>query len=299
MIDYKQILTDYLGTTLGKSDEEVLAILFKKADDGTLTEELSETAINDLKEAHAEHLKTAPSDLLKAKFDEGHKAGKFETLSKVEDHLQKTYSLDKKGDVYKMIAEAATKAATITEDKVLTHPAVVSRLAEKDAEIETVKAQSETAIAEANTKAERQMRFSKVLPTLDSALAAAGVSQDFLKPATKQAFLAQFDGKDFEFAETGTYIKNADGTLQKDKHGNPVKLEAFVASTAADWFPIEKQPGRKTPGNDDPEPPPITKWTKENLPKSGEEFNTAYYNIQDPKERTEFAKAYQEANQGN
>ena len=294
---YKQLLKDYLTKTLGKTDEEVSEILFKKSDDGTLTEDLSETALEDLAEAHAEHLSAAPSDLLKAEFNKGHQAGKFEALSKEEEFIKKAYGLEGKGKLRDLIAEAASKASTLTEDKVLTHPAVVSRLAEKDAQIETIIAEKDTAIQEATTKADRQARFAKVAPSLDAALIAAGVSLESLKPAAKAAYLAQFEGKDFELTETGTYIKNADGTLQKDKHANPVKLEAFVASTAADWFPIEKQPGRQMPGNDPaPQPPGQSKWTKDNIPKSQQEFNEAYFKTL-PADRPALFEAYEAAKQ--
>ena len=113
----------FLTATLGKSNEEISAILYKKADDGTQTDEISETAFETLETLHAEHLAAAPSDRLKAEFDKGHNAGKFEALSKQEEYIRKTYGVT--GNKFDdLISEVAKKAANpeALEDKILTHP---------------------------------------------------------------------------------------------------------------------------------------------------------------------------------
>ena len=288
-----------LSKTLGKSNEEISAILYKKADDGTQTDEISETALETLESLHAEHLAAAPADLLKAEFNKGHNAGKFEALNKKEEYIRKTYGVT--GTKFDdLISEVAKKAANPEglEDKILTHPLYVSKIAEKDEEIARVTAESEAKVTEATQKAERQMRFNTVLPTLDSALAAAGVDTANMKPAVKRAFLSLFEGKDFEILETGTFVKNADGTLQKDKHGHPIKLEAFVSQEAPNWFPIEKQPGRQTPGNEGGEPAKPTKWTKENVPKDMKGFEAVYGTLSGS-EANEFVAAFEAANNPN
>lgn len=288
-----------LSKTLGKSNEEISAILYKKADDGTQTDEISETALETLESLHAEHLAAAPADLLKAEFNKGHNAGKFEALNKAEEDMRKVYNLDGKGKLKDLVAEAISKATKDgnSEDKILTSPLYVSKVAEYEDKIAAIQTESEAKVTEATQKAERQMRFNTVLPTLDSALAAAGVDTANMKPAVKRAFLSQFEGKDFEILETGTFVKNADGTLQKDKHGHPIKLEAFVSQEAPNWFPIEKQPGRQTPGNEGGDPPKPTKWTKDNVPdQNGFE---AVYGTLSGAEQSEFLAAFEAKNNPN
>ena len=289
------MMLSLLSKTLGKSNEEISALLFKKGDDGALTDQISETALETLEGLYAEHLESAPADRLKAEFDKGHNAGKFEALNKAEEDTRKAYNLESKGKLKDLIAEAISKAAKdgSSEDKILTSPLYVSKVAEYEDKIAAIQADSEAKIAEATQKAERQMRFTTVLPSLDTALAAAGVDTANIKPAAKRAFMAQFEGKDFDVTETGVYIKNQDGTLQKDKHGHPIKLEAFVAQDAPNWFDIQKQPGRQSAGNeggDQPKPP--TKWTQENVPdKTG--FNVVLSGISDPIEMKEFLAAFE------
>lgn len=300
-MDIQTMMLKFLTATLGKSNEEISAILYKKADDGTLTDEISETAFETLETLHAEHLASAPSDRLKAEFDKGHNAGKFEALSKAEEDMRKAYGLESKGKLKDLVAEAISKATKdgSTDDKILTSPIYVSKVTEYEEKIAAIQAESEAKVLEATQKAERQMRFNTIIPALDSALANAGVDTANMKPAAKRAFLAQFEGKDFEILETGTFVKNQDGSLQKDKHGHPIKLEAFVAQEAPNWFDIAKQPGRQTPGNEGGEPPKTTKWTTENVPKGMKNFETAYAAIEDAAERKEFIAAFEAANNPN
>ena len=293
------MMLQFLTATLGKSNEEINAILFKRGDDGTQTVEISADAFETLESLHAEHLAAAPSDRLKAEFDKGHNAGKFEALSKVEEDMRKAYNLEGKGKLKDLVAEAISKAAKdgSSEDKILTSPLYVSKIAEYEDKIAAIQAQSAAEVTEAKQQAERQMRFNTVLPTLDSALAAAGVDTANMKPAVKRAFLAQFEGRDFEMTDTGTYIKNPDGTLQKDKHGHPIKLEAFVSQDAPNWFPIEKQPGRQTPGNEGGEPAKPAKWTKDNVPDA-KGFEAVYGTLSGA-EASEFLAAFEAKNNPN
>ncbi len=302
-MEFQTMMMQFLAATLGKSNEEITAILFKKGNDGAFTDEMNDDAFETLENLHSEHLKAAPADLLKAEYDKGHNAGKFEALSKEEEFLKKTYGLEGKGKMRDLIAEAIGKAQKDgnSEDKILTSPLYVSKVAELQEQIEQIKEQSAKEIQAATTRVERQMRFTNVLPTFDSALEAAGVNLQGVRPNAKKAFLDQYRDKDFEFAETGTYIKGEDGNLLKDKHGHPIKLEAHVAQEAANWFEIQKQPGRQSPGNDPTNPPkPAGAWTPEKVKGMKiEAFKAQYDQIQDPAERNDFMSAFEAANNPN
>lgn len=302
-MDFQTMMMQFLAATLGKSNEEIAAILYKKGDDGALTDQINEDAFETLENLHAEHLKSAPADLLKAEYDKGHNAGKFEALSKEEEYLKKTYGLEGKGKMRDLIAEAIGKAQKDgnSEDKILTSPLYVSKVAELQEQIEQIKEQSAKEIQAATAKAERQMRFNSIMPTIDTALSNAGVDIQNLKPNAKKAFLSEFEGRDFEATETGVYIKLPDGTLQRDKHGHPIKLEAFVAQEAANWFEIQKQPGRQSPGNDPASPPkPAGTWTPEKVKGMKlDAFSKQYDQIQDPAEKQEFLIAFETANNPN
>ena len=167
-MDYKQILTDYLTKTLGKSDAEILDLLYKKSDDGTLTEELSETALEQLEQAHAQHIQTVPSDELKKQFDEGHKKGKFEALSQEEEYIKKTYGVEGKG-IRDMVAKAAQKSATLKEDDVLTHPLFIQTKTDLEAQIVAAKEAAENEVASVKGQIEKGARFNQALPKIEAA----------------------------------------------------------------------------------------------------------------------------------
>lgn len=294
-MDLQTLLIDYLAKTLGKSNDSISELLFKKTDDGKLTDEISETALSDLEELHANHVSSAPDDVLKAKYNEGHKAGKFEALSKEESDLKKQYSVDGK-NLKEIIAAITSKAANDagSDDKVLTHPLYLSLKADSEAELEKAKADAEAQIAAVTTKAERQSRFTTNLSKIETAMAEAGVVMPKNPAAAatlKREFLKQFEAFDFEEQETGVYLKDSEGKLVKDKHGHPVKLEDFAKSKAPEWFDIEKQPGRQSAGNEGGDPP-----TTVVVPKTQEEFSAAFYAETDPAKKAALATAFEAAN---
>ena len=269
-MDYKQILTDYLSKTLGKTDAEITAILHKKADDGTLTEEISDSALTDLEAAHAEHIEAAPADKLKAEYNRGHKEGTFSAKSKAQERIEKIHGIKAKTleEAEDLLATKAAQDAS-TEDKVKTHPIYLNKVSELEAQLETVKAEGETKLQEVESRAARKERFSSNIQKIEAAMAEAGVVMPVNPTAAatlKRVFLEQIQQFDFDAKETGTYLLKADGTLEKDKHGNPVKLESYVKEKAAEYFDIQKQPARQSPGNDNPgDNPPAAAW-RESIP---------------------------------
>ena len=290
------LMIDYLAKTLGKSNESISELLFKKSGDGTLTDEINEDALTELEDLHAEHVKATPADTLKAEYDRGHQQGKFEALSKEEEAIRKKYGIDSKGKLQQLIDEAVSKAAKAetSEDKILTHPLYLKLKTESEEAITTAKTEAESRIAEITSKAERQSRFTNSLSKIEAAMQDAGVVLPKSPAAAaklKAAFLREFEGFDFDEQETGVYLKNPDGSLQKDKHGHPVTLESFTKSKAFEWFDIEKQPGRQTPGNELTQPPKPIK-----APATVQEFEAAFYAETDPAKKAELYAAFEAAN---
>lgn len=291
-----QILTGLLAETLALPSEEINAKLYKAGDDGTLTEEISENALAEFKNLFVQKLQGIQGELSQAERDRLHKETKFATLSQFEEGIKKKYQLEgskAKGDglIDEILARASK--ATNSDDAVLIHPLYVGLKTQSEEQLNATIETYEAKILATEQKVERQIRFNNILPNIDAALDAAGVDLSTVKANTKKAFLAQFDGLDFEVSQTGTFIKKADGSLLKDDALNPIKLEAYVAKDALNWFDIEKQPARKAPGNDPQPPTPnkSTKWKGDNLPKTEEEFNARYFTIP-AAEKQEFYEAY-------
>ena len=278
-MNYKQILFDYLAKTLGKSSEDIAAIVYK-AVDGTLTEEISESALHDLEELHASHLNTAPADKLKAEYDRGHQTGTFDAKSKIQARIKKIHGIEAK-DADTAIDLLAVKAANDagSEDKVKTHPIYLNAISALEAQLETERAESAAKIEQVTTAAAREQRFAQEEPNFEVWLKEVGAvlpANPAAAATLKRLFKEQVKQFDIDRQETGTYLKKADGTLEKDKHGNPVKLETYVKTKAAEYFDIQKQEARQSPGNDGPGSPPVTpEWRKGKMPSNNDELNEA------------------------
>lgn len=297
----KEVTIQALAKILGLTTDKVSEILFKKSDDGSLSDEVNEDALSQIEQLHAEHIQKSAIDTLQAEYDKGHKAGKHDALSKVEEDLRKKYGVEGK-TISEVTANIAAKAAQEagTEDKVLTHPAYLNLKTSSEAQIEALKLEYETNFNKFKSEQEKKERFNSKLAVIEAAMNEAGAVLP--KNATaaanlKKIFFDHFQAFDFEDKETGTYLKGPDGALLKDKHGHPVTLESYAKAKTAEFFDVELQPGRKSPGND-PEPPTTKKWDKNNLPKDAGEFEQAYYQIADPKERAEFAQAFEQQVRG-
>lgn len=269
-----QLLTDYLATTLGKSDETFAPLVFKLDADGKPTDELADNALEALTTLHAEHISKAGAEVSKAEQDRIHKEAKFQALSQAEEKTRKAYGVEGK-DLAEIIANVAKNATTKagSEDSVIIHPLYLKLKSEKEEELATAKTQAQAEIQAAKSGAEKQMRFNQTLPEIEAALVKAGVSLDTMKPATRRAYLAQFEGMDFEKTEAGTFIKDAAGSLLKDKHQNPLKLEQHIAQDAPNWFDIPLQPARQSPGNESTGAAPApTEWAK-SVPTDSKQVN--------------------------
>ena len=301
-MELKQLTIQTLAKFLGKSPESVTELLFKKSDDGTgLTDELNEDAMAQLEAIHADHIKGTGAEALEAKYNEGHKAGKFEALSKAEDELRKQFGVEGKTlkDVTAAIAAKAAQEAG-TEDKVLTHPAYMSLKTNSEAEREAIKAEYEAKLKAVEQQVAKRDAFNRHLAKIDAAILEAGAvmpKNPAAQATLRNLFLKQYDDYDLDEKETGVYLKGKDGALLKDKHGHPITIEQFTKEAVPSYFDIATQEQRQSPGNDPGQPGQPAKWTKETLPKSLDEFNAAYGKITDPKEQTAFAAAYMEANQ--
>ena len=68
----KEILTAFLGATLNLPTDKLAEILYKKADDGTITEDLQENALDALKNLDKERIGKLKPDT-KEFFNNGYK----------------------------------------------------------------------------------------------------------------------------------------------------------------------------------------------------------------------------------
>ena len=300
-MELKTLTLDILSKILGKTPDSVAELLFKKSEDGQLTDEIAEGAGATIATLHAEHLKTIEPDVSKEVLDKIHRDAKFDAMSKKEIAIKKKYGVDGK-DLDEVIDNAVKAASNDagSDDRVLIHPLHTSLKAKYDADMEAIAAKHEAELAEVKGQAEKRERFAAKLPTIEAEMLAAGVvmpKNPIAAAKLKSVFLAEFATLDFETNADGvTYLKDANGKLVTDQHKHPVTLQVFTQSKVADYFDIEVQPSRQAPGNDPARPPAPATWNKDNAPKTQEDFYRVFPTIP-VAQKQEFLDAFTAASQ--
>lgn len=271
-----QLLTDFLRTTRGKSDDTISSLLFVQDADGKPTGEIAEDALTKLVALDAAHIAKLTSEVPKEVHDKIHKEATFQALSKAGEKIKKAHQVD--GDtIDEIMANVAKKFATAanSEDAVLASPLYVNA----KAEVEQVKQSYEAKIAELDATYARRERFSKYLPKIDTWIDEAGAVLPHSPTARanqKAEFYERLTGLDFDEQQTGTYIKDSEGKLLKDAHGNLVTAENYVKGLVPQKWDVEKQPARQSPGNDGPGSPPVPPaWKSGKMPTNNDELNEA------------------------
>lgn len=120
-----ELLLAYLGKTLNLPSEEVAELLYKKSDDGTLTDQLNETALESLLAKDAERVQALKGSAdTKQVFDNGYKKGQKEALEQLEKTVRAEFKadVDKQGiDLVKHVVAQAAKTK-LGDDEVKVHP---------------------------------------------------------------------------------------------------------------------------------------------------------------------------------
>jgi hypothetical protein len=245
-----EILTALLGKTLNLPAERIADILFKKADDGTATDQIAEDALDKFLEAHAEHIETLKGANDSGKqFDNGYKKGKSEALSALEAQLRKDFSTDSTAQgvdlVRHIVGQAASKGKQPDDDAVKSHPLYVKLEREAKEAADNVRSEYEAKITELETGYAKRERFAKVQekiqevfeglrPVLPTSPAAAAT--------VRREFMNRFSDYDFDIATDGNIIvKTGDGKRVENRHGHAVSLADLVRQEAEARFDFAKQ----------------------------------------------------------
>lgn len=253
-----ELLTALLGSTLNLPAERIAEILFKKADDGTLTEEINDNALATLTEMHAEHVKLLKgAGDGKTQFDNGYKAGQKEALTALEKTIRKEFSTDSQAQGVDLIRHVVQQAAQkggkqMDADAVKGHELYVTLERQAAEQAQALRDEYEARIAELQTGYERKERFGKVQEKIVEFF-------DGLKPVlpsnpsaaanVRREFLSRFADFDYELTEDGQVIVKKDGKRVENRHGHAVSLADLVKQEAELRFDFAKADPRGSAGN--------------------------------------------------
>ena len=293
----KDVFVGFLGKTLNLPADSVAEKLFKKSDDGTLTDELSENALQNLLDLDAERVKGLKVNT-KELFDNGYKKGQKEALTDLEKQLRSNFGVDDISlqgvDLVKTIVSKTAKSS-LDDDKVKSHKLFLqlekqlreSELAmtQKTKEVEDKwKGELERYKISGVVRAEAEKFFDSLEPVLPvNPVAARQQKEDFLGMLTNTLDWQQ-DGESF--------IPIREGKRLEDKHGHPLRLDELVKEMASQRFDFKKQAEKGNAGNAN------NQGNHQNgisFPKTEGEYTAMMMNPTLPdKERVALAKAWSE-----
>lgn len=294
-----ELLLAYLGKTLNLPSEEVAELLYKKSDDGTLTDQLNETALESLLAKDAERVQALKGSAdTKQVFDNGYKKGQKEALEQLEKTVRAEFKadVDKQGiDLVKHVVAQAAKTK-LGDDEVKVHPLYLS-LEEQAQKIAQQTAQEwEGKLKDVETRYNREKTFSAVAQKIQEqfeALRPVLPTNPTAAAVARQEFIEKFQSYDYEITPEGKIVVMKDGKRVEDQHGHAVDLARLVKQETERRFDLAVQDNKGNAGNADKHQAPGNMRFKDEA-----EYQEKFFSATKPEERKAIAQAWEAQNSG-
>ena len=255
-INERHILTSILTKTLGKTEDEVLEILYEKDDDGELVlNESADGIIIDMDASRVKKIREEIGQNNEKKFNDFAKKTKSEVLTKLEKELKDQYGVDsdKTGvDLIAEIVEASKDGGTdITEESLKTNPIFIKL--EKGIRDEYQEKYDELNVEFENYKGvvakEKRMSAirSKAMTVLTDLNPVLSENQSVANNQVAD-FMARLDGYEYDIVDD-VIIVMSDGERIEDGHGHPLSFDSFIKGEAEKRFDFAEQGDRRSAGN--------------------------------------------------
>lgn len=295
-------LIEFLSKTLNLDADRLADILYKKADDGTPSEELNEDVLPKLLDLDKGRIAKIKEEG-KGSFDNGYKKAQKEISEQWENRIKTTFELETDAVGEELLTaikeKAGTGGKTSSEEDVKKHPLYLSLEKKYLLDLKAAKEEGERALEEFKSK----MTVSELKNM------AKGIAKEKLlskKPVLEddqniaetriQDFLRELESYDYQKLDDGTLLPIKDGKRLENDHSHPISFDALIDSVASRRFKFEVQDPKGNGGNkNDPggKKDPV-KFTGK-VPANEDELLKAYSAITDPEERAELIKAYEDA----
>lgn len=251
----KEVL-EFLSKTLNLDADSAAALLFKKADDGTLTDQISENALSDLLAADAarvEKLKGSTGNTKEA-FDNGHKAGKKEAMEAFEKQLKSRFPTDSTATGFDLVQDviSSIQKGTIAADKVKTSPEYLALERQLKEQIDATNSEWQKKLSETESAYTKKEKFNMVKSRLNVVLEGLNPvlpSNPQAAQTQREYFFREFQDLEYQI-EGDRIVALKDGESIKNAQGYVVPFEELVKSKASNWFDFHKQEQRGTAGNE-------------------------------------------------
>lgn len=250
----KEVFLGYLSKTLNLDAERIAEILFKKADDDTLTDEVNDQALAELLKMDADRVAKLKPDT-KQIFDNGYKKAQAEVAAKMEDTVRKEFGIDDaslQGEDLIKAARAALQGKGLDADKIKAHPEFVKLERETKEAIAAKEAEYAERIKEVETRFAREQTWQNVSRNIRETF----MQMNPVLPADQakadrqiEMFLQGFRELEYQQDEKEGFIPISDGKRLEDQHGYHRPLSDLVRERAEQLFEFREQSGAGNAGN--------------------------------------------------
>lgn len=293
-MDYNAFLNGVLTRTLNKTEDELSALIFTKAEDSdelVLKDDAVEIVL-DLDSSRVENIKKnvkPDPEKLQAQYSRGKK----EALEDLEKELRDTYSIDsdKQGtELVSLIVEKNKAKSKLNDEEVKKHPlyldleknTVPKKLYDEEIQKhENYKSEVEKVKQLAIVKRDVLSHFRTLNPV---------ISENPKVAATREEdFLAKFDSYDYDIKEDGDHFVTKNGERIENEQGHPIKFKDFVKIIASANYDFKVQDDKGNTGNQNGHDKQVK------VPTSKEEYLKSMAEAKTPEERVKINAAYQES----
>lgn len=295
-ITEKEFITGFLSKTLNM-DEDGVASLYNE--DGTgLKDESLESVLN----RDVERVKSLKPDTKKL-FDDGYKKAQSETLSRFEKEFKEKFKFDsdKQGIdlITEYVASQGKKGNALDEDAVKRHPLFIQLQDAKQKEVEAaIKAEQDKFNSYVSEQKKKETFSTVSNKALDVFKGLKPILSSDAEKARNQESILLRDLQQYDFEDqNGEIVVLKEGKVLTDAHGNRVKFNSLVKSTADKYYDFHKAEERSAPGNGKE----TTKTTTATdfqfeVPKNEEEYVQMITDVKRPyAERAAIQEAYQKS----
>lgn len=251
----KDLFIGFLAKTLNIAPEQVADLLYKKTDDGSLTEDLAENALTVLLQKDAERVQRLKPDT-RVFFDNGYKKAEGEVSAKWEKMLRERLGVDPEGklqgDALVDAINAALADAGTKPDKVKVSPEYLKLESEMKRAIQAMKDEHAKEVDALKAGFQREKTWTQAKAAIADTLRSLNpVLPDDQAKANRliDLFTAEFQG--YEYAEDPEqgFIPLKDGQRLQDAHGYARGLDDIVKERAAALFDFRQQDQAGNAGN--------------------------------------------------
>lgn len=301
-MDLKELTLGFFGKTLNLSADEVAALVFENADEGTIKSD----ALDALLSKDTGRIQKF-KDERQTYHDNGYKKAQKESLSKLENEIKEAFEISSDAKGIDLIQEIVNSKMSSTdamdEEKVKIHPTFTKTVNELNKKIK------ETEGAWKDKYETREKDLAKQNAFLGVKSKAKTILEN-LKPILPQdankaeAQLKWFfnDLSAFEFDDQeGTILIMKDGKLMEDAHGNRINFDTFIKDKAASIWDFQQGTAKTGTGNGkDGKAKDATSSSTSNIPvpKDKAEYTKMIAEAKSPEERVAIADAFEKAQSG-